>query len=541
MEPTTLPLPSLQTATPPAGGQTAGLAASPGQTLQGMERLKEHIWRKRPILGDIMHKHGNKNLYEYSKDFLDVNPAPRLDARKEEFIAVVQALLRERLSSDIAQRAADQLRRLPLVSTADHHSTIDHPFWVNANIISALPYFEHAAEIPFLIVLSFASVSINNASGYPRGILFHGNADGTGELIRLPLLPDKLKMGVVHGMRAFTAEDLERAKTDLRGKTRNGSVCAERCEQVSAMLDEVFGAPDVLSLPTLSSQITKINHRLWPKLFHAPGTQHAMPDLLYVEIETIVTELLQRHHLQNAASLIHKLLFNADWQSCAQRAFDSLAGGFSSSAGWGTYLFWGVDAKHHRVSLHLQHGELTNADHSECTVAWSPEGIAAGLREGKIFPSMLLCYIVTSLFYGMKCLGGFCQVHDLTVIKQVWQDMLSMLGHNEEALAITPVQTRELGGDGMVLAYVRTATGGLVPATGIDMALSPNDTSVEKYLERSKTVTLMEMMNPMLPEMYTVLYSAPDRDPELCTVTPDMIIDATGIDKKLLQTATFIR
>ena len=48
--------------------------------------LKNAIWKRRPVLGEIIAKHGGKTLENYSRDFMDVNASPRLDARKPELI-----------------------------------------------------------------------------------------------------------------------------------------------------------------------------------------------------------------------------------------------------------------------------------------------------------------------------------------------------------------------------------------------------------------------------------------------------------------------
>jgi hypothetical protein len=172
---------------------------------------------------------------------------------------------------------------------------------------------------------------------------------------------------------------------------------------------------------------------------------------------------------------------------------------------------------------------------NEMTLPLTPSAIAQALAEKMIFPSMLLCYVVVSLYYGMKCLGGFCQVHDLTVIKTAWQQLLAEAGEEAEAQALTPVQTKELGGDGMVLAYLRSDANVLVPATGLDMITYSGDTSFKKYIAFSKALTLSEVMSPMLPEMYTVLYPFPERDTELTVVSPEQIARATGLSEKARQ------
>ncbi len=503
-----------------------------------LQSLREAIWSRRPILGEIMRKHGDMNLFDYARDFMDVNDAPVLDPYKPEIIDTLSDMIGDRLGKDVAARVKKQLKKLALVSTADHHSTIDHPFWVNANIISALPFLEKPdPDIFSLVVLSFASVSLNNASGFARGILFHGGMGNSSNLIRLPILPDKIKMGIVYSSRAFTREDLDRAQQALMEKQTAGDITPERREVISKFLEDYYGQPDVLASPDLSTQITKINFRLWPKLFHgAKGEAQGQPmlDLIYFEIETLVTELLLRRHLEQK-TLINRFLFDPDFRRLSLKYFDGIAGAFSSVKGWGTYMFWAVDDNLHRVRLDLEGNRLVSKTRPELSVDFTPEAIAQALREKRIYPAMLLCYVMVSLYYGMKCLGGFCQVHDLTVTKEAWEKILREVGETKEADALAPIQTKELGGDGMVLSYSRSASGvDMFPATGIDMYLSEKDTGVEKYLNRSKTVTMQEMMNPMLPEMYTVLFSADERDPELLKATPEQILRETGLQEKLL-------
>jgi len=507
------------------------------EILGAVERLKQAIWKKRPILGEIMQKYGDKVLSDYSLDFMDVNKTPGLDERKPEFIALVEELVEGRLGTEVAAGVANQLRKLPLVSTADHHASIDHPFWVNANIISGIPMFEHPdPDLKYLIVFSFASVSVNNASGYSRGVLFNGGTHGSKNLIRLPILPDKLKMSVVYGTRPFSREDLTKAELELQKKEKNGEIAAGRGDRIRGFLEDKFGSDIVLKSSNLCSQITRINYRFWPKLFHgkenAPSSGNLVPDLVYLDIETIVTQLLLRTHLVRQDSLIYKFLFDETLKNLIPKYFNNLAGAFSLEKGWGTYIFWGVNEKQRRVGTKLQNGILVFQD-SDVRIPWTPEAIFHALKTKQIFPGMLLCYLIVSLYYGMKCLGGFCQVHDLTVIKDAWRSMLLELGNTAEADAIIPVQTKELGGDGMVLAYLRTPTGDYVPATGIDMALETGDTSFGNYVALSKRVTLTEMMSSMLPEMYTVLYPESDRDPELLKVKPEEIFHASGLAKKL--------
>jgi hypothetical protein len=504
-----------------------------------LQKIKKAIWQRRPILGDIMKGHGQMSLYDYAEDFLDVNKSPRLDERKGELINSVKDLIKKRLGDNVAEEVAKQLAHLPLVSTADHHSPIQHPFWVNANIISSLPYIgKNDPLLKYLVVFSFASVSLNNASGYARGLLFHVQ-ENSGDLISLPILPDKAKMSVVYSTRAFNREDLDKTEAQLFKKTKDNILSLDRAEKIKEIIEKYFGDKEVLNSESIKEQITKINFKMWPDLFHRAATEsndvqsrHKLPDLIYLEIETLVSDLLIHYHLFNNNSLIHKFLFDPQYQALIPSIFNNIPGAFSLENEWGTYLFWAIDDKQHRVRMFLSEGEL-HSTYRRHTCKFSPEGVRQSLENKEIFPSMLLCYLIISLYYGFKCLGGFCQVNDLTITKLAWQKLLKMVGENAESEAVQPIQTKELGGDGMVLAYLRSESGDIQPASGIDMILRSQNTFFDKYYDRSKQVTLEDMMNPMLPEMYTVLYSQEQRDPLLTELTVYDIVKELNIKDKI--------
>lgn len=503
-----------------------------------IQKIKDAIWQRRPILGKIMKGHGGQSLHSYAVDFLDVNETKILDKRKHELILVAKGLISKRLGEKVADEVAQQLDHKALVSTADHHSPIQHPFWVNSNIISALPYRDASDSLlKYLVVFSFSSVSLNNASGYARGIMFHQN-DNSGELIQLPILPDRNKMSIVYAVRPFDIEDLQKLELHIEKKVSEKILSAERANKVKELVEKYYKNQDVLKSDSLSEQITKINYKMWPDLFHGEigiggcGSSCRPPDLVYLEIETLVSELLEKYHLDNKDSLLFKFLFDKNCQKLILKYFNNIPGAFSVENDWGTYLFWAVDEKQHRVRMFLTDDKLHSAKRMH-EYDFVSDQIISALKKKEIFPSMLLCYLVVSLYYGFKCLGGFCQVNDLTETKLAWQKMLTELGEIDEAQAVDPIQTRELGGDGMVLSYLRDENENIKPATGIDMVLRERNTCFEKYYDRSKQVTLDEMMGPMLPEMYTVLYTKVERDEELSALAPDQIIKNLKLDEKV--------
>lgn len=492
---------------------------------QSLKEIERAVWKRRPILEEVVSKRSNKSLFEYVQGYPDVNPVPELEKRRPELIEVVESLLAERVGSEVASEAARQLAKLPLVSTADHHGPINNPFFVNSNIISGIPYFCSAdPDIKYLIDFSFASISINNSS-YPRGIEFNSDADG---VIKIPFFPDKLKMGVAYATRAYTREDLDRALADIRQEEREGFISLQKSEAICAYLEKYFGDPEVIAAENFAEQITKLNLAMWPTLFSGGA-----PGLIYLEIETIIKELLVRRHL-HSGTLINRLLFDPKCIELVYKHFNNIDGAFSLEKGWGSYMFWALDHKGRRVALQLKDERLVSKT-GEYEFAFTPEGLDKALRAQQIFPGMLLCYLMTSLYYGMKCLGGFSQVHDLTEAKEAWMAMLEELGESGEAAAVLPMQTKEYGGDGMMLAYLPPKNGKIIPAYGIEMAINPDKPGFSKYVESSKNVTISEAIAPMMPEIYNVLYQQDERNPDLEALSPSDIANSVGLLEKLAR------
>jgi hypothetical protein len=512
------------------------LIGDPGDISDKIDILQKAVWARRPILGEIIQKHGTKTLFNYSLDFLDVNRADVFEARRPELVDVVHEVIQERLGNDVADKVTTQLNELPLVSTAEHHAMLTHPFWVNSCIISSLPLkTDNQKQYNFHVVFSFASVSMNNASAYSRGIIFHGGM-GADRSVTLPIFPDKYKMSAVYAMRSYNIEDIHKANKEVDRKVVNKIISEKRGTQVRDFLNDFLCQEKYLSARELNCQISRINFDLWPLLFREPGQRASVvpPQLIFLDIETIITRTLLKIHLVNSDSLIHKLLFSLDWRKQALRRFDGLEGGFSVTDKSGTFMFWGLDAKFHRVRLmyDAQKNTLRSED-GALIFSFTPEGIINALKNKQIFPSMLLCYLVVSLYYGFKCLGGFCQVHDLTMVKRAWREILLSTNNLSEAGATDVVQTKEFGGDGLILAYYKKSNGRFTPATGIDLYLEDHDKDYGRFCEFSRGLKLGDLMESMLPEMYSVLYPSYERDPALVLIRPEHILEFNGLMGKI--------
>ncbi len=494
-----------------------------------IEKLKKAIWDRRPILGEIIDRHGKKSLFEYALDFLDINKTPRLACRRHELVDVAASIASKRLGEKVGDGVRKQLSSYPLVSTADHHGPITHSFFVNSNIVGALPIIANGSEIEYLIDFSFASVSMNNSS-YPRGILFHSGDEQEDQVQKLSIIPDKFKMSVVQAMPAFTPDMVLAAKNELKKKNGLNKQSDQIMQiKIESFLESIFEDKNVLNQPDFASQVTLINFNLWRQFFKTEVQK--IPDLIYLEIETVVSEVLIKCHFNNPESMLYKLIFDKKYRQLLQKHFNNIPGAFSVEKDWGSFLFWAIDEKMHRVRLWAEEDTLHSALRRH-VFELKPSSIAEALRKKQLFPSMMLCYVVVSLYYGMKCLGGFSQVHDLTLTKKAWQNFLQECGETEESQAVEPVQTKEFGGDGIVLAYLRDSQGQLTPATGIDLAIK-NIFSMKDFLEISKKMSLHDLFLPLLPEIYQVLYPQTERDAVLSNMMPNKIIDFIKLSDKL--------
>ena len=140
------------------------------------DRLVDSVLSKKPILKKIVLKHGHKTLHEYAQDYIDVNRGPGFAKRQNEFLAVFRRYTLRVLGRDIANAATQQLKKHYFVSTADHHGPVTHPFFINGNLVTAVPYFGYPDPLlKYIIVLSCGNVSLGNSS-YPRGLLFNAYA-----------------------------------------------------------------------------------------------------------------------------------------------------------------------------------------------------------------------------------------------------------------------------------------------------------------------------------------------------------------------------
>src|SRR3989338_10048923 len=84
-------------------------------------QLTEAVLSQRPILRELMQKHGQKTLAQYASLYIDVNLNPPIHQRQDELISTIRDDVAARFWQTVGQQVAKQLERYYFVSTSDHH------------------------------------------------------------------------------------------------------------------------------------------------------------------------------------------------------------------------------------------------------------------------------------------------------------------------------------------------------------------------------------------------------------------------------------
>lgn len=497
------------------------------------QQLKTAVLSRRPILNELITKRGQKSLYEYTKDYISVNLNPPIQKRQDELISTFRKEVAKILGDEVASKAAKQLERYYYVSTADHHGPICHPFFVNANLLLAAPYAEiNDPDLQYVIVLACASISFRNSS-FPRGLLFHNSADPQFGVERVAFFPANMRACPVFNWRSYTAQEIQEIITGLKNKVKAKKLVAADAEKIILVMEEVYAQSDVLAAKTFSEQVTKTNYALWPRFFGQP--ERAPAQLITLEQETLVMQLLLDYHLDQDTTIYHAL-FDADYDKLMEEYFEGVMGAFSVKEHWGSYLFWAMPpGQKYRAQLWKQSNALVTDDGSY-RLELTPAAMREALEKREIFPTTLLDFFVLSFYYGLKCVGGFNQINYLTQMKNNYIKMQVDRSNYRSIEVCARAQTKEMN-DGFTLAFLEGQDKKMYAAMGLDFILYGNDQTWSHLVETIKTITVEEAFNPLLPELYRVIYNEAERTPEQSAITDEQIMELTGLNKKIIPCA----
>ena len=440
-----------------------------------LTEIAEQVFLKRPVLKDILSKHGTETLLEYSKQFAKTSTVI-LESRKSEFIQELAAEAARVLGADAGERIKRQLQKNYFVSTADHLGPLSHPFFAHTNMLAGL-----SQGLTDWIVLACSNVSLGNSS-FPRGMQFHFKKNEALGLLSVPFFPSRLRQAPVYNLPGYKTDAIKKIREQLQ------LGCIENDAADAAI--NIFGSEDVLNLNSYDDQIILTNSRLFKALFLKKAS---LANLVYLNQERLTVKLLEHHF--STQTEIHSLLFEPECREQVMNLFQGLPGAFSLQEKKGSFLFWGYNAENKkRIRLTEDNGYL-KSDDGIFKIRIQPAEIQEALQTGRLIPSMLLNMLVVGGYYGVKCLGGFSQTSYLTGMLQTYKKMFP---------AAVVGESQTLCGD---FIFADIVSGGVAAAaTGLDVLLYNKQFDALAFEKLCGQKTLNEVMDRVLPILYKILY-----------------------------------
>lgn len=454
--------------------------------------VRAKVFEKSPIFGEIFTHRGGESVFEYFDS--QRGPTASTYARSQPLLDAVHNITARCLGESVAHDAVDQLKRDYIVSTADHHGPLTHPFFFDSNFLRSMVLKERGVHTH--VVLACGGISLSNSS-FPRGLTYH---DEMAQERHLSLMPWRDRRHPVYGHGAYTKEWITRINTIARVE---GGTYADT---LSTLLADVFVTPEVLTFKQYAEQITYTNFHLWKKL---PGMQNT--HMLYLQQEDVVNRALLDYHLEND-TFVARILTNGQYIDAYEKHFRGIKGAFSEGDK-GTFLFWLLrDGR--RESLHRDGQKLSTVD-GTYTLNLDIPSVRTAIENGELFPSMALMFIVCAFYHGLTCMGGFSQVTYLAHMKDAYRAVLDDVHAAHEEYEALSVATDWLSGD--ILFMFTNIAAQNVRTTSIDLLIHQQQGTYQQLLELGKHCTLAESLDQMLPDLYKIYYGDLPKD---CPVFP---------------------
>jgi hypothetical protein len=474
--------------------------------MENLDKLKSAVFAKRQELANIYASSSTLSLKDYAfswQIFSNIKGANVL-ANK------AQILLEKTHSKEITKAVVKQLKSVPLVSSIDHHGIINHPFFVNSNLI-----YSQRPNLDYLICLSTAGISLNNSS-WPGCLLATGS---DGRMVRFPFFSGKFKNTAVLSAPALGKKEV----LDVKIKIQSANIFSQNNkDRLLDLVAETFQNESFYNKENFSQQACYASEALWAKVFPLA------PKLIYLPLEEIIKLIFEQDIYLDKAHVLHKLFFSAEGWAVLTKHFSGIDGSFGQD-NKGSFLFWGINSSGRRVHLSAGNNKLTGDDF---IIEGDARSLIEGLSSGRLYPGSLVCFLVL-LFYGITCLGGFNQVNWLTVIKKKFVNLLNEIGESAVAgeVALVPANNFAEGS----LIFDINSQDKIYKPTLLDLFLKNDPRLFEKYSQLAKHVTLGESIEVQLPEIYKVITPANERLEALLAITQSQIISQSGLGHKILS------
>lgn len=480
-----------------------------------LERYFDSTCQKFATVKQVIDQYGHLALGSYLQSF-DITEIPAYQSR-EDLFKVVYDYASSLLGRAIAQRLVQDLRRYPVVLTANHHGIDYFSQSFQANLIFAINKLTGQSPTTTVPIFSCGNVSLNTAT-YPRGLLLYHVNPAKLETMpeRLPIFSRQFKSQILNVVPAFNRTMIQNAITRFDNMVRQGELSPTLTETVHAVLQQDYSDPILFQLPLYSQQAVILSNAIWKRLI---ASFERTVDTVHLEQEPLVSDLLQAD-LLNAKSLVWAVLFDSGVRERILTNLDGVAlcwqrdklvqrlqhtryidpnanNALKELEACGTTFFWGIDEKSHRIPLllttaHDQQDILQGVDaHGDLwQIPYTPQALIWNLRARRILPSGLTCFLAFSFARGLACLGGYFQCEYLPIMQR---EMIAALQnfprYHEAAEMVAQVPTTGYL-YGMLAVMTKIQEDSLIPAGPIEMISGGSLTKQD--LEQIQTLSVRD-------------------------------------------------
>lgn len=325
----------------------------------------------------------------YDVERFSAEHAVRIDAMDRLRRCVERAARRSGYDEEDAHSAAAELLAAPVMQTGPHAMLLVEPDAFYTHLFSLLGLMSHGRQ--WHITYSVSTSAFKESAKKGPGWLRVG-----GETLNVFGLPRKRLIGssiaCLNGPYRF-------ALSNSRHEIAPNAPAARLLDNLPAC-----------EFSTGAEAIKMGNQALWHGRFAAPANLLQLDDF---DIADLIAD-----HLDDPQSWLSAHFFGGRMAALSiLDETDRLNAG--PWAGWvrrTTDLFWGLE-KDRVAPLHLEDGALKSTRSPSFRVGFTPEDLAAALRERTILPGMFIAYLVVSILPGVRVLGGCRQTVYLPLMR----------------------------------------------------------------------------------------------------------------------------
>ena len=267
--------------------------------MDNLDKIRSDVFAKHHTLANIYKEFGHKSLLEYSGSWPVFEPSKNL----ETFLLYTKELLLEDNPTETVHKMIHQLGKNPLVSTIDHFGILNHPFFLNSNLI-----YSFRPGLKYLVCLATSGISLNNSS-WPGCIL---STSQEGRMQRFSFFPDKIKTHTVFAVPAFGKDGVYRVEKGIK----NSNYFEQHSKQELAdLMEEIFCNPEIFNFDDFLGQAGFASGKLWSKIFPEA------PAVVYISLEKLIGNVIQGEICPRPEHILHKLFFTKSGLSLMDKYF----------------------------------------------------------------------------------------------------------------------------------------------------------------------------------------------------------------------------